>query len=103
MFINIDGPTSGTVAGIAKRNVDEIFLALLAALNEEGRPVSANTYARNYAPRLFARRPDRQGASKRELEFAMERLFVAKRIKVETYDQKGRPCTRITSTADPMS
>ena len=100
VFVNLDPPVSGTVAGIAKRNVDELFLSLLATCKEQGRHVSESPYARNFAPRQFARSPNRQGASKRELEFAMERLFADKRIRVETYDQRGRERSRIALVED---
>ena len=95
VFINLDPPISGTVAGIAKNNCDGVFLTLLDAFNKEGRMVSEKLRASNYAPRAFAMRPDRRGHSKKDFQFAMERLFADGKIRVETYASKGRPCERI--------
>ncbi len=78
------GIASSTVLADAL-DVDGVFLALLAQTEEEGRPVSANPRAGNYAPKSFGRHASRQGFGKRELEQAMERLFAAKRITTEEY------------------
>jgi RecA-family ATPase len=78
------GIASSTVLADAL-DVDGVFLALLAQTEEEGRPVSANPRAGNYAPKSFGRHASRQGFGKRELEQAMERLFATKRITTEEY------------------
>ena len=42
----------------------------------------------NYAPRLFARRPDREGFQKSDFQRAMESLFAQGKIKVEMYGDR---------------
>jgi RecA-family ATPase len=67
------------------RRMDEAeaaFLACLRARNEQGRPVSDSPNApKNYAPKVFAERPEAAGFSERELKDAMERLFDKKCIR----------------------
>ncbi len=73
VFVNMDQPVSGVVAAIARRNGDEVFLTLLGELAAQGRNVAENPHARNYAPRMFTKHPNRQGFTKKDFEFSMER------------------------------
>lgn len=70
--------------------VDETFMRLLVAYNAQGRPVS-DLGGRNYAPALFARDPDRCGATKDGFTAAMTRLFKAGRVRAE---ETGPPARR---------
>ena len=97
VFINIDGPTTGVVASIAKRNVDDVFLTLLGNLAAQDRPVSENPHARNYAPRFFAKNPNRQGFTRKDFEFSMERLFADGQILIEEYGRKSDMRRRIVT------
>jgi len=51
------------------------FLELLDQVTAENQPVSSNSRAGNYAPKLFAKRPDRDGFVKANFEASMHELF----------------------------
>jgi len=78
----------GMVASLERRNCEAVFLELLDRLPPAGLHASASINAGNYAARLFSRRPDRQGFTKRDFEVAMHALFTHGQIKVEAY---GKP------------
>ena len=85
---------NGLAVMSAQADEDAVFLKLLRRALGEGQTVSGSANAGNYAPKLFARRPDREGIGKRDLEAAMQRLFVAGQIKMEEYGRasaNGRP------------
>jgi RecA-family ATPase len=73
----------------------DVFLRLLDTLAEEGRSVSPNDRASNYAPRLFAQRPERCGYGSADFARAMERLFACKAIVIEEYRQDYKPRQRL--------
>ena len=82
-------PPVGVLAGMEGRNAERVFLDQLAALTIEGRHLSENSHSGNYAPKLFAKRPDREGFNRPDFAKAMERLFVDSRIRVEPYGRPG--------------
>lgn len=88
-----NGDQGGFIGGLDRaaqqRSCQEAFLALLARFTRDGRPVSDKNRAGNYAPKMFAKRSDREGFTKRDFETAMERLFEAGRIAIETYGRKS--------------
>jgi RecA-family ATPase len=68
----------------ADRGVDELFLKLLDKRNSQGRPVHASA-AKGSAPSEFAIDPEANGTTADAFRLAMERLFVAGKIKtIET-------------------
>lgn len=69
---------------------EETFLALLDRTIGDGRSVSENKRAGNYAPKVFAQMPDRQSVTVKEFESAMEALFGTKAIHVEIYRNSTR-------------
>jgi RecA-family ATPase len=79
----------GTLEKIASdRDADELFLRLLARFTLQGRNASHSPTANNYAPTMFAKDPEGKGKRK-ELTTAMNRLFVARKIKSEKYGRQG--------------
>jgi len=66
-----------------------VFLDILDVVTRENRPVSDNSRASNYAPRLFAKRPEREGYTKQDFERAMESLFSDREILVQEYGRSG--------------
>lgn len=94
VFVSHTAP-SGILDSIDKRGIDSKFLELLIIREREGRPVSEKSRAGNYAPKEFAKHPDRAGYRKRDFEIAMERLFADKRIRVEEYKNKSVLCGKI--------
>jgi RecA-family ATPase len=83
LFLPVPGVTSLDKAA-AEQAADTLFLELLDRFNRQGRNVSHKKTAHNYAPTAFASDPDGKGKHK-ELAAAMDRLFAANKIKVETY------------------
>lgn len=72
-------PRAGSDIGSADR-AERVFLALLKLHNERGINVSANTKAQNYAPKVFAGHPKRDGMTAKLFADAMESLFDKGRI-----------------------
>jgi RecA-family ATPase len=81
----------------AEQAADSLFLKLLEKLQEQGRNVSHHKSANSYAPPVFARDPDAKasGIRKPALVEAMDKLFAAKRIKVESYGRPSNPHTKL--------
>jgi hypothetical protein len=74
---------------------DRVFRDLLKTTYAEGTWVSPNVAARNFAPIIFAKRPDREGLGKPAFDAAMHRLLRAATIKTETYGRPSEPRTRL--------
>lgn len=81
---------SGIIASIEKRTCERVFLDLLDRVLSEGRHVSDNCRTHNYAPRIFAQRPDRERFRKSDFERAMQGLFAARAIAVGSYRGPNR-------------
>ena len=69
---------------------------------QQGRNVSHFKNVTNYAPAMFAKDPKAKAMPRvtKALTDAMERLFAAKKIKVENYGRPARPNTRIVRHDD---
>lgn len=67
---------------VAEDELDPLFLAMLAEAVAAGRSLS-DKRSPSYAPAVMARHPNAAGYSKEDFEAAMERLFVAGKIKME--------------------
>src|SRR5262249_5220805 len=75
---------------------DELFLGLLNRLIDQGRNVSHSRTAPNGAAAIMATEPECIGkVHKRRLNLAMQRLFAAKRIRLEQYGRPSRPQQRV--------
>jgi len=90
----LDGPKGGFDKLAAEAKADRVFLDLLAKIQAEGRDVS-HKHSSGFAPTVFAQHPDRSGLSKKVLEDAMNRLFGAKKIRVERVGPPSRQHSRI--------
>jgi RecA-family ATPase len=76
--------------------VDDVFMDLLDAINQQDRQVSASPNAGNFAPRLFATQAGANaGYTKKEFRAAMERLFTSGKIANEQYGRPGDQRYRI--------
>jgi RecA-family ATPase len=73
-----------------ENRAEQTFLALLDKAEAEGRPVGHKPRASNYAPKAFAKRPDRDGFRRQDFEQAMERLFQAGAIEVQQRKDEHR-------------
>lgn len=81
--------STGIIGAIGRKTCERVFLELLDKLTEEGRYVSENSRAGNYAPKIFAMQPDRERFTKKDFEPAMQALFTAKKIKLGNYRKSG--------------
>jgi RecA-family ATPase len=80
----------------AEVEAEQVFLQLLDRLTGQGRNVSDKASARNYAPLVFASEPEARKRFRRaQFESAMQRLFAANKIIVETYGPRSRGWTRL--------
>lgn len=82
-FIVEDQGLASFDMGAAQGRVDRLFLELMAAYEAEGRSLSDST-GRNFAPYLFAQDGRAKGTTKTGFVGAMNRLFAAGQIRVET-------------------
>jgi RecA-family ATPase len=76
----------------AGAKAERVFMKLLDTMTAQGRYVSA-TPGTNHAPKVFAKHPDAEGATRPDLERAMDVLFGRGMIVVEDYrttDRKTR-------------
>ena len=84
-------------ASIRRRSAERVFLELLNKVIKGGRHASASPNSSNYAPKLLAKMPDRDGFNRRDFELAVERLFAAERVHVEEYGRSGDRHSRIVA------
>jgi RecA-family ATPase len=90
-----DQSATGVIGSIERRSCEQVFLDLLDKTSAEGRHVSESPNAGNFAPRTFARRPDRKGYKVADFGAAMERLFSAGWIKNVPYGAASNGTFRI--------
>jgi RecA-family ATPase len=88
LFLPIEGAHTLGAAERANK-ADQVFIALLLRWTEQGRKVSANANPSNYAPTNFAKQPEAEGLTAKDLAAAMERLFRDKLIENRTFT-KGK-------------
>lgn len=85
-----------------KQPVTEVFICLLDERNAADRPVSENSRAPNYAPKVFSELPAdrRAGYTARQFKGAMEALFETKEIAVAQYGRKSDMRKKIVRQAE---
>lgn len=93
-FVALEAPSGVDRAALGAK-ADRVFRGLLATTHASGSWTCPNLSARNYAPSVFAKHPDREGLSKPALEAAMHRLMKAGTIKTETYGRPSEPRSRL--------
>ncbi len=89
VFIPLHAPT-GILGSIERRTCERVFLDLLDKVTAEGRHVSENSHASNYAPKIFGSRSDRERFGKVDFRTAMERLFEQHEIELGIYTAPNR-------------
>ena len=82
-------------AATRRAECEAVFLDLLARCDALRMAVSASKNAGNFAPRIFARRPDRKGFSAPDFDRAMASLFSQSRITLAEYGRKADRRQRI--------
>jgi RecA-family ATPase len=89
-----DGAAFGFDRMAAEVSADSVFLDLITKFQIEGRDVSASP-SPNFAPVIFSKHPACKGLSAKILRAAMDRLFAARRIRVDTFGPPSRQRTRL--------
>lgn len=103
MFLPL--PTISTLDRVAlEAKTDELFLTLLSRFDGRGMKISAKKMANNYAPKAFAETSEAKATKIKPDDFAkaMERLFDAKKIHVETYGPTSKERECIVKGPAPM-
>lgn len=85
----------GLSASFARIAIERVFLDLLDRCEAQKVYVSESRNAGNFAPKVFARRPDREGYTKKEFEAAMSSLFATNQITVLEYKRNRQNYRRI--------
>jgi RecA-family ATPase len=95
VFVPVNAPT-GIIGAIERRTAKRIFLDMVDQTTAEGRPVSSNSHSgSNYAPKLFAKRPEAERYKRTDFERAMEALFAEGEIVNMPYGRPSEPRYRI--------
>jgi RecA-family ATPase len=95
-------PGVGSLEKVAQdQQDDELFLALHAQFEKQGRRVSDRPTSPNFAPALFSKDPRANGTRKDRFASAMSRLFAASKIHVVQYGKPSRPYFAIARGAHP--
>lgn len=81
-------PGGGIIGYIQRKAAKRVFLDILDKITAEGRNASENSHAPNYAPKLFAGRPDNEDYRFADFKRAMEDLFSEEVLRNQPY--KGR-------------
>jgi hypothetical protein len=89
VFVPVHAPT-GVLGSIERKTCERVFCDLLAKITAERQHVSHNSRAGNYAPRIFALRPDRERFTKSDFERALATLLANRTIKITTYKDAYR-------------
>jgi RecA-family ATPase len=89
VFISM-APPGGIIGSIDRRTCERVFADQLARSLSEGQHVTHNSRAGNYAPRVFAMRPDAERFKKADFERAMHALFAARSIVIGKYKAPDR-------------
>lgn len=77
-------------------DAEAVFLHLLDRTWAARIPLSESPNAGTFAPKVFAKRPDREGYGRREFDAAMHGLFAENVLTVISYkDESGRPRRRL--------
>jgi RecA-family ATPase len=94
-------PARGIFAAADRQHAERVFLDLLDKTMREGQFVSHSVHAGNYAPRLFAKRPEKEGRNRADFERAMQALFAADKIKVGERRGPDRKFYQILQRREP--
>jgi len=94
-------PARGIFAAADRQHAVRVFLDLLDKTMREGQFVSHSVHAGNYAPRLFAKRPEKEGRNRADFERAMQALFAADKIKVGERRGPDRKFYQILQRREP--
>ena len=99
VFVGKQQQAGGIIGSIERRTCERVFLDLVDKTAAENQPVSSNSRAGNYAPKLFSIRPDGKGYTKDDFARAMQRLLARGAVVNVNYGRKGDERTRMALAA----
>ena len=82
---------SGFTAMAARADADRVFMTLLARFSGNGIRVVDSKHASNWAPKVFAKAPERDGLVAKDFDAAMHRLLAAGQIEMRDFGRPSRP------------
>lgn len=88
----------GATGAPARAAAESMFLTLLDRCMAQDFSVSASSNSGNYAPKIFAKRPDRGRFVRKDFDLAMQSLFASQSIRVAEYGRPGKWRSRIEKT-----
>lgn len=95
-------PPAGIFGTIARRSVEQVFIACLRELEAIGRDVThLSRSADRFAPKVMARMPIAQGTTEKQLRGAMEALLHAKTIKIAYVGPPSDNKTKLVEASPP--
>jgi RecA-family ATPase len=96
LFLPIGG-ASALEKAAAEQTAEQMFLTLLTRFTRQGRNVSDKPTSHGYAPTNFAADPEAKAKHIIKAAFAdaMQRLFAADKIRVETYGRPSRQASKL--------
>lgn len=80
----------GIAASVSRAEAERVFMTLMDRCAAQGVRVNHSKNSSTYAPKIFAKRPDRDGYGVKDFERAMQGLFADRKIRVDDYRNKGR-------------
>ena len=99
VFVTQDTSSTAPRSQLEERaRIDSLFLEFLGVMTERGSNVSPNP-GPNYAPAMFVKQARAAGIAKSALLAAMDRLFTAGRIRIETTGSPSRPRQRLVAVS----
>jgi len=97
-------PVTASTADLAMREMEaeQVFLAVLTKMTNQGQELHPNKYAHTYAPSMITSHPDAKGFRKRELEGAMQRLLEQDRVHVKETGPASKRRKRLSTGRRPL-
>ena len=94
---------TGFAAAARNRTIEATFLAVLDRCTEQNIFVSISKNAHNFAPKVFAKRPERDGCTRQDFERAMNQLLADDQLTNEQYGRKHDEHYRLARVSKAVS
>ena len=98
VLVPVERP-NGMAASVQREDCKAVFLDLLARCDAINMPLSNSKNAGNFAPKVFAKRPDRQAYTMKEFDAAMSALMTERKIVLANYGRAGDERRRIVASS----
>jgi RecA-family ATPase len=94
-YFKVEHEAAGIFGTIERRSADQVFIGAVAELTKQGRNLSANTAANNYAPAIILRAKLADRFKRMDMADAMERALKDRSIIIEPYGPTSQGKQRI--------